>query len=107
MGMGALGIIIGRCRSGSTGLTLDQVRALEEQRNESFRRQGITFTVYGGDEGTERTWPMDLFPRVIDADEWAMLERGLIQRVTALNRFLDDVYAGEQAILGDGIVPGG
>lgn len=86
-------------------LTLEQVRALEEQRNESFRRQGITFTVYGGDEGTERTWPMDLFPRIIDADEWAVLERGLIQRVTTLNRFLDDIYAGEQAAIHDGIVP--
>ncbi len=86
-------------------LTLKQVQELEAQRDESFRRQGITFTVYGNEDGTERTWPMDLFPRVIDADEWSMLEQGLIQRVTALNSFLDDIYAGEQAIVNDGIIP--
>ncbi len=86
-------------------LTPAQVSGLEEQRNESFRRQGITFTVYGGEEGTERTWPMDLFPRIIDASEWAVLERGLTQRITALNRFLDDIYAGEQAAVHEGIVP--
>ena len=86
-------------------LTPAQVSALEEQRNESFRRQGITFTVYGSEEGTERTWPLDLFPRIIDAGEWAMLERGLTQRITALNRFLDDIYTGEQAAVADGIVP--
>ncbi len=83
----------------------NQIRALELQRDDSFRRQGITFTVYGGDEGTERTWPMDLFPRIIPADEWAMVERGLVQRVTALNRFLEDLYVGEQAALNDGVVP--
>ncbi len=86
-------------------LTISEVQALEAQRDQSFRRQGITFTVYGNEEGTERTWPMDLFPRIIDADEWATLERGLIQRVTALNRFLDDLYVGEQAVVNDGIVP--
>lgn len=82
-----------------------QMRGLERQQVDAFRRQGVTFTVYGGDEGTERTWPMDLFPRLIPADEWAMVERGLAQRVTALNRFLDDLYVGEQAAVNDGIVP--
>ncbi|MXW42070.1 MAG: circularly permuted type 2 ATP-grasp protein [Acidimicrobiia bacterium] len=86
-------------------LTPTQISALEEARNESFRRQGITFTVYGNEEGTERTWPMDLFPRIIDAQEWAGVEQGLAQRVTALNRFLDDIYSGEQAIIHDGIIP--
>ncbi len=70
-----------------------------------FKARGITFTVYGEAEGIERTWPMDLFPRIIPADEWADIELGLAQRVTALNRFLDDVYVGEQAAINDGIVP--
>lgn len=81
------------------------IHQLEAQLADSFRRLGITFTVYGGDEGTERTWPMDLFPRIIPGEEWAEVERGLAQRVSALNRFLDDLYVGEQAALQDGIVP--
>ncbi|MCY4164230.1 MAG: circularly permuted type 2 ATP-grasp protein [bacterium] len=86
-------------------LTPAHLSALEQQRNESFRRQGITFTVYGNSEGTERTWPMDLYPQIIDATEWATIERGLCQRVTALNHFLDDIYSGTQAIIADGIIP--
>ncbi|MCB0996143.1 MAG: circularly permuted type 2 ATP-grasp protein [Acidimicrobiales bacterium] len=70
-----------------------------------FHTQGITFTVYGDEEGTERTFPLDLIPRVIAADEWATLEAGLVQRVRALNAFLEDLYAGEQAALADGVVP--
>ncbi|MDX1511247.1 MAG: circularly permuted type 2 ATP-grasp protein [Nitriliruptorales bacterium] len=92
---------------------VDRLRALspeelarrESLRNAIFRSQGITFTVYGEQEGVERTFPMDLVPRVIPADEWAMLEGGLVQRVTALNRFLEDLYVGEQAAIRDGIVP--
>ncbi|MGI9622527.1 MAG: circularly permuted type 2 ATP-grasp protein [Acidimicrobiales bacterium] len=83
----------------------DELRRIEKLVAAEFRRQGITFTVYSDDEGTERTWPMDLFPRIIEAAEWQHLEQGLAQRVTALNRFLDDLYAGEQAALNDGIVP--
>jgi uncharacterized circularly permuted ATP-grasp superfamily protein len=70
-----------------------------------FRRQGITFAVYGSDEGTERTWPLDLVPRVIPAREWEHLEKGLAQRVRALNMFLEDLYVGDQEALEDGIVP--
>ncbi len=70
-----------------------------------FRRQGITFAVYGSDEGTERTWPLDLVPRIIPASEWDHVERGLSQRVRALNMFLDDLYVGDQGALNDGIVP--
>lgn len=70
-----------------------------------FRRQGITFAVAEGEEGTERTWPLDLVPRIIPAGEWDHLDAGLRQRVTALNAFLDDLYAGEQAILEDGVIP--
>lgn len=77
----------------------------ERQRDRLFHTQGITFTVYGEDEGVERTFPMDLVPRVIPADEWATVEEGLLQRVTALNRFLEDLYAGERLAVRDGIVP--
>lgn len=71
----------------------------------TFQRQGITFAVYGADEGTERVWPLDLVPRIIPGDEWTHVEAGLKQRVRALNAFLDDVYVGEQASLNEGIVP--
>jgi uncharacterized circularly permuted ATP-grasp superfamily protein len=71
----------------------------------AFRSQGITFTVYAEGEGIERTFPMDLVPRIVPADEWAHIEEGLVQRVTALNAFLDDLYVGERAALHDGIVP--
>ena len=69
-----------------------------------FRRLGITFAVYGEGEAAERLIPFDLVPRVIDAGEWAHLERGLVQRVTALNAFLKDVY-GPQECLRAGIIP--
>ena len=58
----------------------------------SFRTQGITFTVYGNREGTERIFPYDLLPRIITGAEWDRIERGLTQRITALNLFLGDVY---------------
>ncbi|MCC5948132.1 MAG: circularly permuted type 2 ATP-grasp protein [Nitriliruptoraceae bacterium] len=77
----------------------------ERIRDGIFRTQGITFTVYGDDAGVERTFPMDLLPRIIPASEWATIEAGVVQRVTALNRFLDDLYTGEQAAVHDGVVP--
>ncbi|MEY2569915.1 MAG: hypothetical protein QOE63_265 [Acidimicrobiaceae bacterium] len=86
-------------------LTPDELRVRERLRDEAFRTAGITFTVYGEGEGIERTFPMDLLPRLIPADEWEHIETGLIQRVTALNLFLDDLYVGERAVLNDGIVP--
>jgi len=70
----------------------------------SFLHQGITFTVYGREEGTERIFPSDLLPRIIPNSEWATIERGLTQRLTALNLFLKDVY-GKGQILADGVVP--
>jgi uncharacterized circularly permuted ATP-grasp superfamily protein len=70
----------------------------------SFLLQGITFTVYGAGSTTERIIPTDLFPRIIPAGEWAQVEAGLTQRITALNLFLADIY-GEQRILSDGVVP--
>lgn len=69
-----------------------------------FQRVGITFAVYGDNAGKERLIPFDIIPRVIDAAEWARLQAGLVQRVTALNRFLHDVYH-DQEILKAGIIP--
>lgn len=70
----------------------------------SFLRQGITFTVYGEEEGTEKIFPFDLMPRIIPKSEWEFLERGLTQRIQALNMFLKDVYS-EQRIIKEGIIP--
>ena len=73
-----------------------------------FRRVGITFAVYGdkdeGGAGNERLIPFDLIPRVIPSHEWSRMQKGLVQRVTALNRFIHDVYHG-QDILRAGVVP--
>ena len=69
-----------------------------------MRHQGITFTVYGRDQGVERIIPFDPIPRLIAADEWSRIERGLIQRVRALNLFIQDVYH-ERMILRDRVVP--
>lgn len=70
----------------------------------SFLNQGITFTVYGREEGTERIFPYDMLPRIITSEEWETVETGLTQRITALNLFLKDIY-NEGRILEDGIVP--
>ncbi|HSV69141.1 MAG TPA: circularly permuted type 2 ATP-grasp protein [Methylibium sp.] len=85
--------------------------AMRDRRDEAemiFRRVGITFAVYGAKDedgsGTERLIPFDLIPRVIPAHEWREMEKGLRQRVTALNRFIHDVYH-EQEILKAGVVP--
>jgi uncharacterized circularly permuted ATP-grasp superfamily protein len=67
-------------------------------------RRGVTFTVYNDSEGTERIFPFDLIPRIIPAREWSRLEAGLVQRITALNLFLHDLYH-EQRILKDKVVP--
>ncbi|MBK6864590.1 MAG: circularly permuted type 2 ATP-grasp protein [Ideonella sp.] len=86
----------------------DAMRSRREEAEVIFRRVGITFAVYGAQDddgaGTERLIPFDLIPRVIPAHEWSEMERGLRQRVTALNRFVHDVYH-EQEIVRAGIVP--
>jgi uncharacterized circularly permuted ATP-grasp superfamily protein len=89
-----------------------QPRELMDARRQEaemiFRRVGITFAVYGAKDedgsGTERLIPFDLIPRVIPAHEWAEMEKGLAQRVTALNRFIHDVYH-DQEIIRAGLVP--
>jgi uncharacterized circularly permuted ATP-grasp superfamily protein len=86
--------------------TLSPSDLAERQRTleQSFLLQGITFTVYGAEDATERIIPTDLLPRIIPATEWSRIEAGLIQRLRALNLFLSDIY-GERKILRDGIVP--
>jgi len=68
-------------------------------------RMGITFSVYGDAQGTEKIFPFDIIPRIVSADEWQRVERGLKQRIRALNLFIDDVYH-DQKILRDKVVPG-
>ena len=70
----------------------------------SMRQDGVGFTVYRAEEGIERVWPMDPVPRIIPAHEWRQIEAGLVQRITALNHFLWDIYH-EQHIIRDGVVP--
>jgi uncharacterized circularly permuted ATP-grasp superfamily protein len=70
----------------------------------SYLVQGITFTVYSDGRGTERLFPFDLVPRIIPRSEWDLIERGLAQRVTALNLYLQDIYS-QQRILKDRIIP--
>ncbi|MFL6333615.1 MAG: circularly permuted type 2 ATP-grasp protein [Pyrinomonadaceae bacterium] len=101
----------GRCRPQYQALykRLDEIPREELNRRQhaadlSFLHQGITFTVYGRDEGTERIFPYDLLPRIITGAEWETLERGLTQRIRALNLFLKDIYH-DGRILKDGVVP--
>lgn len=74
--------------------------ALEAQ----IKAQGISFTVYSDSQNIDRAWPLDLLPRVIAADEWRQTQQGLVQRLTAINAFVDDLY-NEQNVLNDGVVP--
>lgn len=82
----------------------DELRRRAELASQTFLEQGVTFTVYSDDEGTERIMPFDPIPRIIPASEWAHLERGLTQRMKALNLFLKDIYH-EQRIVKEGVVP--
>lgn len=83
----------------------NEFRRLQKLADDAFLRGGVTFSVYArGDGDPDRIFPFDLIPRVVSRAEWNRLERGLIQRITALNAFLGDVY-GDQRILAEGIVP--
>src|SRR5215475_14928789 len=82
----------------------DRIAQKREEAERAFHRVGITFAVYGEESGSERLIPFDIVPRIIPAAEWRVLERGLAQRVRALNMFLRDIY-NEQTILKEGIIP--
>src|SRR5580698_1607103 len=87
-----------------TTLPREELQRRKQSADFSFLMQGITFTVYGREEGTERIFPYDLVPRLVTAEEWDRIERGLTQRITALNLFLHDVYH-EGKILSQGVIP--
>ena len=74
------------------GLPEGELQRRKQAADLSFLNQGITFTVYGREEGTEQIFPYDLLPRIITSAEWEKVERGLTQRITALNLFLRDIY---------------
>jgi uncharacterized circularly permuted ATP-grasp superfamily protein len=86
------------------GLPPEEMRKSQQAADLSFLHQGITFTVYGNEEGTERVFPNDLLPRIIPNHEWRKIESGLTQRIAALNLFLEDVY-NRGKILAAGVVP--
>lgn len=85
-------------------LSRDELNRKSESVDLAFLQQGITFTVYGENESTERIFPFDLMPRIIPKSEWDHLAAGLTQRLQALNLFLRDIYH-DQKIVKDGIVP--
>ena len=85
-------------------LPAEQLKKSQQAADLSFLHQGITFTVYGNEQGTERVFPNDLLPRIIPGQEWQRIEQGLTQRITALNLFLQDIYH-QGKILSDGIIP--
>lgn len=90
--------------TGFERLEPDQFHQKRQAIDAAFLRQGITFNVYGDAQGAERIFPFDLFPRIIPAKEWERIEAGLIQRITALNLFLHDIYH-QQRILKENVIP--
>ncbi|RIV17606.1 circularly permuted type 2 ATP-grasp protein [Fibrisoma montanum] len=85
-------------------LTREELISRQHAAERALMSMGITFNVYSEGEGTERIMPIDIIPRIIESAEWNQLELGLIQRIKAINMFIDDVY-NEQRILNDGVVP--
>lgn len=85
-------------------LPAGELRKRQKATEARLFQMGVTFTVYGEDKGTERIFPFDIIPRVIESHEWDKIERGLKQRVYALNLFIDDLYS-DKKIIKDGVVP--
>ncbi|MCA9050745.1 MAG: circularly permuted type 2 ATP-grasp protein, partial [Planctomycetaceae bacterium] len=85
-------------------LPAGELRHRQELIDRALLRMGITFTVYGDEQGTEKIFPFDVVPRIVQAIEWQHIEAGLRQRIRALNMFLNDVYS-EQQIINEGIIP--
>lgn len=102
----------GRVRPGAGKLATTLARLTNEELETrrgalelAIKEMGITFTVYTEEEGSiDRSWPLDLIPRIIRKREWDLVERGLIQRVRALNLFIDDLYH-DQKCISDGVFP--
>lgn len=85
-------------------LTAEELQQRQQAAQHALFRLGVTFNVYSDNQGTERILPFDIVPRIVPAQEWERLERGLKQRIHALNLFLTDIY-GDQKIVKDGIIP--
>ncbi|HYR44574.1 MAG TPA: circularly permuted type 2 ATP-grasp protein [Terriglobia bacterium] len=81
-----------------------ELRRYQQAAEQALFRMGITFNVYGDEAGTEKIFPFDIIPRIVPAEEWTQIDRGLRQRVHALNLFIDDIYH-DQKILNDGVIP--
>ena len=89
---------------GLASLSSEMLAERQRHAEEELLEKGITFAVYGHNDGNEKVWPFDVVPRPIAWDEWLIIESGLKQRIRALNLFLDDVY-GDGKIMKDGVVP--
>ncbi|MEY4175338.1 MAG: hypothetical protein RI900_2503, partial [Actinomycetota bacterium] len=83
---------------------LSELQQRQDLAEIDITTMGITFTVYSDGRGIDRAWPFDIIPRIIAADEWRRVETGLVQRLTALNMFIDDLYH-DQHVVSDGIFP--
>lgn len=100
----------GEARDGAADV-VDRLEALgadlwERQRaaETAIRSMGVTFTLYSSDGNIDRSWPVDVIPRIITLDEWSRVSAGLVQRLAALNAFIDDLYH-DQRVIADGVVP--
>ncbi len=87
-----------------TSLGIEEVLRRQQAAQVALFKLGVTFNVYSDNQGTERILPFDIIPRIVSAADWEVLERGLKQRIHALNLFLSDIYS-DQKILADGIIP--
>ncbi|MCX5965405.1 MAG: circularly permuted type 2 ATP-grasp protein [Cyanobacteria bacterium] len=85
-------------------LTMPELQRRQRAAQSALFKMGVTFNVYSDDQGTEKIFPFDIVPRIVSASEWATLDKGLKQRIEALNQFLADIY-GDQKIVKDGIIP--
>ena len=85
-------------------LTMPELQRRQRAAQSALFKMGVTFNVYSDDQGTEKIFPFDIVPRIVSASEWKTLDKGLKQRIEALNQFLADIY-GDQKILKDGIIP--
>ena len=86
------------------GLAYGELQRRQKAADHELLNMGITFNVYGHAAGTEKVWPFDLIPRIIEEQEWIAIESGLKQRIRALNMFIDDMYH-DQKIVKDGVFP--
>src|SRR5215216_2392722 len=85
-------------------LGVEELQARQAAAAADILTMGITFTVYSEGSNIDRAWPFDVIPRIIEASEWAAIDRGLVQRLRALNMFIDDVY-NERHVVADGVFP--